>query len=235
LATARQLDQQVRVLHEERGSDVTRTSSVFTDARTALTILGDTASARARLEVIGRPKVAADARTLAALYARAGRPQNARAVLIGFEREVPDSARTAWDRSFLQEGWAEIALAEGRWVDALSGFKNSDDLLDGPRDTCSACLPLALARVYDRAEKPDSAIMMYERYVSATYYPRFELDAYDLAPTYERLAALYERTGRRAEASRALRRFVELWQRADAELQPRVVQARQRLVTLTAK
>jgi DNA-binding SARP family transcriptional activator len=235
LATARQLDQQVRVLHEERGSDVTRTSSVFTDARTALTILGDTATARARLEVIGRPKVAADARTLAALYARAGRPQNARTVLVGFEKSVPDSARTAWDRSFLQEGWAEIALAEGRWVDALSGFKNSDDLVDGPRDTCSACLPHALARVYDRAEKPDSAIMMYERYVSTTYYPRFELDAYDLAPTYERLGALYERTGRRAEASRALSRFVELWEGADVELQPRVVRARQRFVTLTAK
>jgi tetratricopeptide (TPR) repeat protein len=94
------------------------------------------------------------------------------------------------------------------------------------------CTSAQLARAFDRAGRPDSAIAWYEQYVSTPYHLRLFEDAWHLAPSHERLAQLYEARGDRARAERHYRRFVELWSRADAELQPRVAAARQHLARL---
>ena len=50
-----------------------------------------------------------------------------------------------------------------------------------------------------------------------------------LAPAHLRQAEIYERRGKRDLAARHYRRFIELWSRADPELQPAVAEARKRL------
>ena len=54
-----------------------------------------------------------------------------------------------------------------------------------------------------------------------------------LAPSQLRQAEIYDRRGDRDEAVKHYRRFIELWQNADPELQPLVVGARKRLAELS--
>ena len=54
----------------------------------------------------------------------------------------------------------------------------------------------------------------------------------ELAPIHEWLADYYDQRGDRAAAVRHYARFIEIWQQADPELQPRVASARERLQQL---
>jgi DNA-binding SARP family transcriptional activator len=228
IAAADRLDAEWRQLQIARGAADDQISRTLRAAQIELLVAQRPESALSRVRGLGPPSTAADARTLAIILAGAGKPERARSTLAEYERSHPDRARTAWDRSYLIEGWAEVALAEGRWADAITGFRAADLLPDGPRDTCSACLPLALARVYDRAGQPDSAIVMYERFLMEPYFPRFELDSYHLGQVHERLAMLYRARGDTAKAAANDASLVALWGRADAVLQPRVARARAR-------
>jgi len=55
-----------------------------------------------------------------------------------------------------------------------------------------------LARAYDRAGFPDSAIAVYERFLAAPAIDRVEVDAFELPDALFRLAELYEQRGGRA-------------------------------------
>lgn len=86
---------------------------------------------------------------------------------------------------------------------------------------------------FEPAGLPDSAILAYEHYLKrSTPAGRLEEDAFKLAWVLEHVAALYEGRDRRREARDAYRRLVGLWQNADAELQPRVTNARDRMAAL---
>lgn len=63
-----------------------------------------------------------------------------------------------------------------------------------------------LARAWEAAGEPDSAIAVYERYVGARALFRAELDAFELARAYDRLAALHERRNNHNSAATAPRR-----------------------------
>ena len=52
---------------------------------------------------------------------------------------------------------------------------------------------------------------------------------------YRRLGELYEAKGAKGKATEQYRRFVDLWARADPELQRQVADVRQRLEQLGAK
>ena len=105
---------------------------------------------------------------------------------------------------------------------------------------CDLCpLPL-LGRAYELAGEADSAMSVYERFVTtpSTYRligpgPIIGTDAYYLAGTYQRLGELYEKRGRRDKAIAYYGRFVALWKDADPELQPRVADVRRRLTRLS--
>jgi eukaryotic-like serine/threonine-protein kinase len=98
---------------------------------------------------------------------------------------------------------------------------------------CLACSEAMVGRVFERAGQPDSALAAYRRFVETPSIHRFFED-HDLVPVLERLAALYEARGERAEAAAAYARIVDLWRDADAPLQPRVAAARARLTALQA-
>ncbi len=89
-----------------------------------------------------------------------------------------------------------------------------------------------LARAYDLAGNADSAIAVYERYLSTRQLARYWTDVDYLAGSLKRLGELYEQRGEKQKALASYRRFVELWRDADPELQPLVSDARRRIERL---
>jgi tetratricopeptide (TPR) repeat protein len=192
------------------------------------------------IPLLDRPYV-----TLALIYASAGRPQQARALLTRYEREVDPTFRHI-DDPRRQWAWGQVALAEGRYAEAVVEFKA---YVPTPRH-CLACGQAALAQAYDRLGSSDSAIAVYERYVTTPSVFRmfdrggtgpapgsgpFSNDATQLAPSYQRLGELFEQRGERAKARHYYSRFIELWKDCDAELKPAVSGVRQRLRQLAAE
>ena len=164
-------------------------------------------------------------------YSLAGRPDRARAVLTEYTAAVTDTAMRRQHEGRYRVVLAELALAEKRPLDAIREFRLSDRLPDGPRNSCVACFLTRLARAFDAANMPDSAIATYEKYVT-TPSPSTSPDDYALAPAHLRLGELYDAKGDARNATRHYARFVELWKNADPELQPKVARARARLAAL---
>jgi tetratricopeptide (TPR) repeat protein len=97
-----------------------------------------------------------------------------------------------------------------------------------------------LGYAYDLAGHADSALAVYERFVTLPESGRTlldleggPLDGFWLVPTCERLAALYEERGDTAKALHYYGKVIELWQDADPELQPRVEAARRAIEALS--
>jgi eukaryotic-like serine/threonine-protein kinase len=168
---------------------------------------------------------------LASAYASAGRPDRARRLIAALDAGL-DSADTRIWGPLRNEPLAEIALAERRSADAIVHFRLGDREPDGPPDDCVICFYMSLGRAFDQAGVRDSTIVMFERYVATPYYYRLDQDAWHLAWIYERLAQLYEERGDSARAVSYYGKFAELWKDADAELRPRVVEARRRAARL---
>jgi tetratricopeptide (TPR) repeat protein len=168
----------------------------------------------------------------AVAYAEAGRPDKARAMLAEYDAEVHDSTFRQNATAFIHVILGEIALAEKRPLDAVREFWKSDSLPDGPLNDCVMCVEVRLGRAFDFANLPDSAIVHWERYVSAPYPGRSGIDATYLAGVRKRLGELYEAKGDNQRAASNYLAFVELWKNADPELQPKVQEARQRLARI---
>jgi tetratricopeptide (TPR) repeat protein len=171
---------------------------------------------------------------VATTFAMAGRPDRARAVLKTYDARTTDTAaRRVWSPAY-HVTLGEILLAEQKFAEAITEFRRGDMLPDGPSSECPLCLPWNLARAFDAANQPDSAIVMYERYLNTPAYTRFtlEFDAASLAFVHRRLGALYDARGDYTKAAKQYRDFVELWKEADASLQPRVEAVRARLKKL---
>jgi tetratricopeptide (TPR) repeat protein len=171
---------------------------------------------------------------VATLYARANRPERAHAVLNEYDADVRDTLLRRLLEPSRQNVLGEIAMAEGRPLDAVANFRRGDERDDGPATACSSCPLILLARAYDRAGIVDSAIVMFERYLATAGPFRLvaEVDGTYLAGTYKRLGELYEARGDRAKAGEYYRKFVALWKSADPELQPKVAEVQRRLARL---
>lgn len=162
---------------------------------------------------------------LAESYALAGRPDRAKALVQAFDRIVPNAKQPA-DLIGRNRALGEIAIAEKRYGDAVGAFRAADIAL------CVLCALPDIARSFDLASQPDSAIATYERYLTTPAFSRLNPDALHLAPAHKRMAELYDAKGNRAKAIEHYKAFIELWKGADPELQPAVTQARQRLAAL---
>jgi len=171
---------------------------------------------------------------IASVYAMAGRPDRARAVLAQFDADVKDTTLRRWFEPARHRALAEIALAEQRPRDAIEEFRRGDRRPDGPVEGCPICVYVALGRAFDQARMTDSAITTLERYLTTPSWtrPTVGVDGLYLPAVYKRLGELYDEQGDKAKAASYFAKFVELWKDADPELQPKVREARARVVRL---
>ncbi|MGH7539678.1 MAG: tetratricopeptide repeat protein, partial [Gemmatimonadota bacterium] len=161
---------------------------------------------------------------LATVYAWAGRPERARALLDEMDEVVEPRIRSRQAHVQYDAAQAYVATLEGRYSEAIDFARRAD------RGFCTVCGVQSLAQAYDAAGEADSAIVMYERYVETPWiYRSVALDQFVLAPIHERLGQLYEARGDLESAAKHYAAFVELWAEADEALQPRVRAAQERL------
>lgn len=101
---------------------------------------------------------------------------------------------------------------------------------------CARCAHLILGRGYELADRPDSAIEAYERYLEHPFFdgPTFLLHIFDPV-VHEWLGRLYEGQGDAARAAEHYRAFADAWDNADVDLQARVRDARQRATALEGR
>jgi tetratricopeptide (TPR) repeat protein/tRNA A-37 threonylcarbamoyl transferase component Bud32 len=159
---------------------------------------------------------------VARLYADAGRPGRALEL-------IAQSARTRIGRQRVADAnrrWTlgAIATAEGRaWEGEIE--------INGAAEThpCPICALPDLARAYEVAGKPDSAIATYERYLRTPWQRRYETDATELGYAMERLGGLYQQQKDDAKAAALYGTLLQLWRGADPELQPLIADVRRRL------
>jgi eukaryotic-like serine/threonine-protein kinase len=168
----------------------------------------------------------------AQIYALAGRGDKARGIMQEYQRAVRDTARLRRQQTYRHIVLGEIALAEGDGRTAVTEFRLADQLPDGPSGWCGYCTSINMARAFDLAGVPDSAIARFEEYLTMPGPVRVGTDAIFLAGAYKRLGELYEARGERQKALGSYLKFVELWKNADPELQPRVREVRARIERL---
>ena len=133
------------------------------------------------------------------------------------------------DAVFLARTRGTIALAEGKVDSAIAYFRRGDLEADGlPTNACSVCTPLFIGLAFDRGGQADSARTYLRRYVEMSGTSHSGVDRYYLAPALYRLGELYESVDKKL-ATEYYGRFVDLWAKADPELQPRVADARSRM------
>jgi len=162
---------------------------------------------------------------LARAFAAAGDPRETRRLLASFEVEIqPMHLEWEEDRAWAH---ARAAYTEGDAAEVLSELDRRESFRPGGLPDMQV-FPLR-GRAYELAGQPDSAVALYERYVTTTHWRRHEWDAVYLGWVTERLGQLYDAAGDFDMAATHYARFVELWVDADAQLRPRVQAAQRRL------
>ncbi|UCC82683.1 MAG: tetratricopeptide repeat protein [Gemmatimonadota bacterium] len=165
---------------------------------------------------------------LATFYALAGLTDRASVYLAEYEAAIEDGVVTANPEDGADASKGVLALAEGRVDDAIRELRAIDI---GP---CTICALPILGQAYDQAGETDSVVAIYERYVTTPWMNRLAAgDWFALATIYERLGGLYELRGDSEKAALYYGRFVELWEDADPDLQPRVEAARRAMERLS--
>jgi tetratricopeptide (TPR) repeat protein len=171
---------------------------------------------------------------LARAYAVAGRPDRARAILAQFA-QIKDTALYRSRGWQVHEVLGQIAIAEKRYADALTEFRQSAVGSDGrPASEDAVTVHFNLGRAFDLLNQPDSAIAELEAAVSEQFMDRLDVDPTVLAGSHKRLGELYDAKGDRERAISHLSKFIELWKNADPDLQPAVSDAKRRLAKLQA-
>jgi tetratricopeptide (TPR) repeat protein/tRNA A-37 threonylcarbamoyl transferase component Bud32 len=170
--------------------------------------------------------------SLASVYSVAGAPDRARAVLKEVDAALVDTAARRRTQSARLQIEGDVALAERRTADAIAKYRQSDVDGDGVPTPCNYCLPAMLGLAYDQANNTDSTIANLERYLATPASSRISIDQWMMAPAHKRLGELYEAKGDNAKAVSHYSAFVNLWQRADPDLQPKVAEVRGRMERL---
>jgi serine/threonine-protein kinase len=172
---------------------------------------------------------------LAGLYAQAGRPDVAQRLITQY-RETPGTggdAAEAQDTISVIQG--DIALAQGRYADALKAYREAQVLSDGTPALCTACGDYNVARVFDRMGQQDSALAHLQAYMAEPPGRRDDVDWYALPVVEKRLGELYDSKGDTANAVKHYGAFTDLWKNADPDLQPVVATVKKRLGELASR
>ncbi len=153
---------------------------------------------------------------LAEFFALAGRPARATAILESHAAHM-EPPSDAVPNPWWQAAWGLIALDESRPEDAVRRFQLWDVGIG-----CTVCALGDLARAFEAAGQTDSAIAVWERFLSVPDPQRIEWDPFYLGIARERLVVLYEMTGRRADATTVRKALERQWRDADLLLRSRI-------------
>src|SRR6185503_9370393 len=167
-------------------------------------------------------------------YALAGSVDHAKAMLKAIaDLHDPAYAAVAVNWGWIHAALGEIAIDEHRPKDAIPEFRTADTWTDGaPLGAPITWSAASLARAFDLAGEPDSAIAQFERVSSGPDAFRVIFDPLFRASSEKRLGELYEAKGDRANAIKHLTKSVTLWKHADPELQPAVRDAQARIARI---
>ncbi|HEY4320384.1 MAG TPA: protein kinase [Gemmatimonadales bacterium] len=173
---------------------------------------------------------------LAADYGMLGDGAKARAVLTAHEARLDTTARLQ-DWTQLGQIRGLIAMDEGKTDSAVAWFRRAAVSPDGlPAGISPAYDAWLLGTAFDRGNRPDSARKYLTEYIEMPGGERLAADATLLGLALLRLAELDRDAGDTKDATEYYGRFIDLWKNADADLQPRVTQARKELAEMmTAK
>ena len=152
-------------------------------------------------------------------------PDLVREALAGWERDQADLTSDAAGRRANFEAY--LAFAESRWADVITSANRAEQGF--ALDQRSASVVRGFA--YQALGQADSAIASFERFLSLAD-PQPELDGVFRAQVLQRLGELYEGKGQKAKAIDYYSQFTEQWANADATLQPRVREIRDRITKL---
>jgi len=169
---------------------------------------------------------------LISVYAVSGQPERARAFLRDFDASITDTTQRRRMQSAREQAEGDLLLSEHRTAEAIATYRKSDLEGDGLPNGCPYCLPAMLGLAFDQANQADSTIFYLERYLSIPSSGRIGVDQWMMAPAHKRLGELYEAKGDNAKAVSHYTAFVNLWQRADPDLQPKVAEVRARMERL---
>lgn len=204
-----------------------------------LAVLGrsDTAAAALRhaerlwiredVPVLNRPYI-----PLARGYAMARRPADSRRLLAEWERLNPDPGARRPSAPFARRVLAEIAIAEGRYADAVRELhvaRVTPPLNDQNGDD------LELGRAFDLLEQPDSAIHYLERFRRAEGGISPRAQTLYRGAALKRLGELYEARGDLRTAEARYAEFVQYMDRPEPEYQPMAQEVRGRLQALRGR
>ena len=152
---------------------------------------------------------------IAEFYALAGQSERAMMILESHSDHMdppPDAVPNPW----WQAAWGLIALDVSRPLEAVERFRLWDEGIG-----CPVCALGDLARALEAAGRPDSARVVWERYLEVSDPQRIEWDPYYLGIARGRLAALYAADGRGSEATAMRESLDRQWSEADPQIRAR--------------
>jgi len=118
-------------------------------------------------------------------------------------------------------------IAEGKPAQAVVTLRQSVNVY-----FCPTCTLPDLARALELSGNPDSAIAVYQRYVSTPWSEWQNALGEFRVTSYQRMGELNEARGDTAKALAAYDEVATLWDGADTELQPAVEVVRKRALAL---
>jgi tetratricopeptide (TPR) repeat protein len=172
---------------------------------------------------------------VATLYALGGRPDRARQLLAEYRSTAGTGASAPDAQLAIKNLQGEIALADGKYIEALKAFRAAQVLPNGAPAFCQACGDYNVGRVYDRMGQSDSALAHFKAYLAEPSTRRDIIDWAALAGVQKRLGELYDSKGDTANAVKHYGAFTDLWKNADPDLQPVVTTVKKRMGELTSR
>jgi eukaryotic-like serine/threonine-protein kinase len=166
--------------------------------------------------------------SLALIGAMAGRVPDVKKLRSDWEGVTPvaerDSIAVIW-----WDGFA--ALASKQWDAAAEFFRRTQ-----AAGHCSPCGGYERAFALDQAGHADSAVAIYARIIQSPLTDQGGLEDGSWYPlAHLRLGEYYQDHGDKAKALSYLTRFTEMWKGADADLQPKVSEAKVRIAELSGE